>query len=253
MYDIGVFTNLSQDHLDFHDNMEEYRDAKARLFDQCRTAIINVDDEAGRWIMDKITTQTYTYGICKEADIYARELEITERGVTFSLHTPHGGTGINLGIPGIFSIYNALAAASVCYSLGIPLDVIAQGLEAVKGVDGRFELLDTGTDYSVILDYAHTPDGLENILRTAKGFAKGKVITLFGCGGDRIKPKGPLWGDCRKIFGLLHHNIRQSSQRGAHGHNYGYCARGKKNRLSLYYNRKPQGSHRIRSDPRQEG
>ena len=79
MYDIGVFTNLSQDHLDFHDNMEEYRDAKARLFDQCRTAIINVDDEAGRWIMDKITTQTYTYGICKDADIYARELEITER------------------------------------------------------------------------------------------------------------------------------------------------------------------------------
>lgn len=195
MYDIGVFTNLSQDHLDFHDNMEEYRDAKARLFDQCRTAIINVDDEAGRWIMDKITTQTYTYGICKEADIYARELEITERGVTFNLHTPHGGTGINLGIPGIFSIYNALAAASVCYSLGIPLDFIAQGLEAVKGVDGRFELLDTGTDYSVILDYAHTPDGLENILRTAKGFAKGKVITLFGCGGDRDQAKRPIMGE----------------------------------------------------------
>ena len=195
MYDIGVFTNLSQDHLDFHADMKEYRDAKARLFDQCRTAVINVDDEAGRWIMDKITTQTYTYGICKEADIYARELEITERGVTFNLHTPHGDTGINLGIPGIFSIYNALAAASVCFSLGISLDIIAQGLEAVKGVDGRFELLDTGTDYSVILDYAHTPDGLENILRTAEGFAKGRVITLFGCGGDRDHAKRPIMGE----------------------------------------------------------
>ena len=105
--------------MDFHDNMEEYRDAKARTFDQCRTAIINVDDEAGRWIMDKITTQTYTYGICKEADIYAR-IGNHRKGCHLSLHTPHGGTGINLGIPGIFSIYNALAAASVCYSLGIP-------------------------------------------------------------------------------------------------------------------------------------
>ncbi|HZJ57378.1 MAG TPA: UDP-N-acetylmuramoyl-L-alanyl-D-glutamate--2,6-diaminopimelate ligase [Clostridia bacterium] len=195
-YDIGVFTNLSQDHLDFHGNMEEYRDTKARLFAQSKAAVINVDDEIGRWMLDRITTGVYTYGICKEADIYARELEITERGVTFNLHTPGGDIGgVNLGIPGIFSIYNALAAASVCYSLGIPLDIIVQGLEAVKGVDGRFELLDTGTDYSVILDYAHTPDGLENILQTADGFAKGRVITLFGCGGDRDHGKRPIMGE----------------------------------------------------------
>lgn len=194
-YDIGVFTNLSQDHLDFHANMEEYRDAKAKLFTQSKLAIINEDDKNGRWIKKRVPTKVFTYGIYKDADIYARELEITDRGVAFHLHTPSGSIPINLAIPGIFSIYNGLAAASICYNLGISLEIIAQGLQEVKGVDGRFELLDTGTDYSVILDYAHTPDGLENILTTAKEFAKGRIITLFGCGGDRDHSKRPIMGE----------------------------------------------------------
>lgn len=194
-YDIGVFTNLSQDHLDFHANMEEYRDAKAKLFTQSKLAIINEDDKNGRWIKKRVPTKVFTYGIYKDADIYARELEITDRGVAFHLHTPSGSIPINLAIPGIFSIYNGLAAASICYNLGISLEIIAQGLQEVKGVDGRFELLDTGTDYSVILDYAHTPDGLENILTTAKEFAKGRIITLFGCGGDRDHGKRPIMGE----------------------------------------------------------
>ncbi|MFY9176453.1 MAG: UDP-N-acetylmuramoyl-L-alanyl-D-glutamate--2,6-diaminopimelate ligase [Caldicoprobacterales bacterium] len=194
-YDIGVFTNLSQDHLDFHANMEEYRDSKAKLFTQSKLAIINEDDQNGRWIMERIPTQVCTYGIYREADIFARELEITDRGVAFNLHTPKGDIPINLGIPGIFSIYNGLAAASICYNMGISLEIIAQGLQEVKGVNGRFELLDTGTDYSVILDYAHTPDGLENILKTAREFAKGRVITLFGCGGDRDHGKRPVMGE----------------------------------------------------------
>lgn len=194
IYDIGVYTNLSQDHLDFHANMEEYRDAKAKLFDRSKLAIINIDDENGRWIKERIVTDLYTYGIFKDTDIYARDLEITERGVTFNLHIPGGSAPINLSIPGIFSIYNALAATSVCYALGISLEVIVLGLDEVKGVNGRFELLETGTDYSVILDYAHTPDGLENILKTANGFVKGRVITLFGCGGDRDHGKRPIMG-----------------------------------------------------------
>ena len=195
IYDIGAYTNLSQDHLDFHANMEEYRAAKAKLFTQSKLAVINVDDENGRWIKENISTELYTYGICKETDIYARDLEITDKGVTFNLHTPGGHASVNLGIPGIFSIYNALAAASVCYVLGIPLNAIAKGLDEVKGVNGRFEVLNTGTDYSVILDYAHTPDGLENILKTAKKFAKGRVITLFGCGGNRDHGKRPIMGE----------------------------------------------------------
>ncbi|NLI60684.1 MAG: UDP-N-acetylmuramoyl-L-alanyl-D-glutamate--2,6-diaminopimelate ligase [Clostridiales bacterium] len=194
-FDIGVFSNLSQDHLDFHSSMDEYRDAKARLFRQSKLAIINIDDENGRWIKEGVATKVYTYGIYKEADIYARDLVISHKEVTFNLHTPKGSIPIELGIPGIFSVYNALAAASVCYALGISLESIAHGLKQVKAVNGRFELLDTGRDYSVILDYAHTPDGLENILKTAKEFTKARLITLFGCGGDRDQGKRPVMGE----------------------------------------------------------
>ena len=194
-YDVGIFTNLSQDHLDFHKTMEEYREAKAKLFKQSKVSIINVDDDNGQWIKERTDGKIYTYGIRKDADIYARELEITEKGVAFELYTPEGHHPVRLGIPGIFSVYNALAAAGACYALNIPLHLIVQGLEKVKGVPGRFELLDTQTDYSVILDYAHTPDGLENILKTASEFAKGRIVTLFGCGGDRDPAKRPIMGE----------------------------------------------------------
>lgn len=194
-YDVGVFTNLSQDHLDFHKTMEEYREAKAKLFSQSKVSIINIDDDHGQWMKERAAGKVYSYGIRKDADIYARDLEITEKGVSFILYTPEGNHPVNLGIPGIFSVYNALAAAGACYALNIPLSVIAKGLEAVKGVAGRFELLDTQTDYSVILDYAHTPDGLENILKAASQFARGRIVTLFGCGGDRDPAKRPVMGE----------------------------------------------------------
>jgi len=194
-YTVGVFTNLTQDHLDFHKTMEEYRDAKAKLFKQSKMSIINIDDENGQWIKKGIDGQVYTYGIRQDADIYARDLEITEKGVSFELYTPKGHQPVSLGIPGIFSVYNALAAAGACYALHIPLPLIAEGLEKVKGVSGRFELLDTQTDYSVILDYAHTPDGLENILKAASEFARGRIVTLFGCGGDRDPAKRPIMGE----------------------------------------------------------
>ena len=195
VFDVGIFTNLTQDHLDFHGTIENYREAKAKLFKQSRMAVINVDDEHGRIILDRLDGHSFTYGIYKPADIFARDIEITAEGVSFNLHILGGKIGVNLRIPGIFSVYNALAAASACYAAGISLSDIQAGLEGIRGVPGRFELLDTGTDYSVILDYAHTPDGLENILKTARDLTQGRIVTLFGCGGDRDSAKRPLMGE----------------------------------------------------------
>ncbi|HHY82698.1 MAG TPA: UDP-N-acetylmuramoyl-L-alanyl-D-glutamate--2,6-diaminopimelate ligase [Clostridiales bacterium] len=195
IFEVGIFTNLTQDHLDFHGTLDNYREAKAKLFDQSRIAVINVDDESGRMILDRLESHAFTYGIYKPADIFARDIEITAEGVSFNLHILGGKIGVNLRIPGIFSVYNALAAASACYAAGVSLDDIQAGLESIRGVPGRFELLDTGTDYSVILDYAHTPDGLENILKTARDLTQGRIVTLFGCGGDRDSAKRPLMGE----------------------------------------------------------
>ncbi|MGI6527860.1 MAG: UDP-N-acetylmuramoyl-L-alanyl-D-glutamate--2,6-diaminopimelate ligase [Caldicoprobacterales bacterium] len=195
IFEVGVFTNLTQDHLDFHGTLEKYREAKARLFEHCRLAVINVDDESGRIILDGLKCQAFTYGIYKPADIFARDIEITEKGVVFNLHILGAKISINLGIPGIFSVYNALAAAASCYAAGVSLADIQSGLNSIDGVPGRFELLNTGTPYSVILDYAHTPDGLENILKTARELTNGRLVTLFGCGGDRDAAKRPLMGE----------------------------------------------------------
>ncbi len=194
-YEVGIFTNLTQDHLDFHGTLEKYRAAKAKLFEHSRLAVINVDDESGRIILDGLECCAFTYGIYRPADIFARDIEIAAEGVTFNLHILGAKIAIKLGIPGIFSVYNALAAAASCYAAGISLKDIQAGLESIQGVPGRFELLNTGTKYSVILDYAHTPDGLENILKTARDLTNGRLVTLFGCGGDRDAAKRPLMGE----------------------------------------------------------
>jgi len=203
VFKAGIFTNLTRDHLDFHGTFENYRQAKASLFDLSECAVINIDDESGRMILNGVNKRTVTYGIEREADVYASDIEVSSKGVRFKLHLPNGKRLISLRIPGIFSVYNGLAAASAMYSTGITPDIIKAGLEAVTGVPGRFELLDTGTDYSVILDYAHTPDGLENILKTVREFAKGRVITLFGCGGDRDPGKRPVMGEIAAKFSDL--------------------------------------------------
>lgn len=194
-FETGIFTNITQDHLDFHGTFENYRNAKAKLFDMSRVAVINVDDESGRIILSQVSIPSITYGIKSAADVYARDLEITARGVAFNLHLKDQKVPVSLSIPGIFSVYNALSAAAACFSMGIDPGKIKSGLEAVRGVPGRFELLDTGKDYYVILDYAHTPDGLENILNTARGITEGRLITLFGCGGDRDAGKRPIMGE----------------------------------------------------------
>jgi UDP-N-acetylmuramoyl-L-alanyl-D-glutamate--2,6-diaminopimelate ligase len=196
---IGVFTNLTQDHLDFHKTIENYRNAKKKLFYMTKGAnIINIDDEHGRLIADevkKLAVPLVTYGIDNKADIMAKNIDITSKGVTFTLVTPKYEEKLNIKIPGKFSVYNALAAAAVAYVENISGEVIREGLGKVDNVPGRSEIVNTDTPYTVIVDYAHTPDGLQNILASIKEYAKGRIITLFGCGGDRDKEKRPIMGE----------------------------------------------------------
>lgn len=194
-FEIGIFTNITQDHLDFHITMENYLKAKTTLFKRCKKGIINVDDSSSEYILNNGTCEMITFGIDKEADIHAKDIEISEKGVKFDVDTPYGSKFIELGIPGRFSVYNALGSIGACLALGISLEQIQQGLKQAKGVPGRAQIVETGKDFTVLIDYAHTPDGLENILNTVNGFAKGRVVTLFGCGGDRDKTKRPIMGE----------------------------------------------------------
>ncbi|WP_069650158.1 UDP-N-acetylmuramoyl-L-alanyl-D-glutamate--2,6-diaminopimelate ligase [Caloranaerobacter ferrireducens] len=198
-FNVGIFTNLTPEHLDFHKDLQSYMAAKVKLFYKTRDYnIINIDDEYGRKIKDiiqKLETPILTYGIESKADITAHNIEFYASGVKFNLITPSGSIDIRLNIPGKFSVYNALAAASCGIAYNIKLEDIKKGLEAVKGVDGRFEVVPTNTDFSVIIDYAHTPDGFKKVLSTIDQFAKGRKIIVFGCGGDRDKVKRPKMGE----------------------------------------------------------
>jgi len=198
-FDIGVFTNLSRDHLDFHGTLEKYLDAKIKLFKGTdKVNIINADDSIKDLIISKIkhlSTPILTYGVKNKADYMAEDIELGLEFVKFNLTFKNEKFPLKINIPGMFSVYNSLAAVSVMMAEGIPVEHIREGLKNVEGVKGRFETVDTGRGYSVIIDYAHTPDGLENVLSTIKGFAKGRVITMFGCGGNRDKEKRPLMGE----------------------------------------------------------
>lgn len=199
-YDIGIFTNLSQDHLDFHKTYEKYFLAKAKLFDMTSKAnIINGDDSYGRRLIDRLQQRdipTYSYGVKNpNCDFIAKNISIDSKGVSFDLEGRNIKERFSVAIPGIFSVYNTMAAIIVSLIEGIPLDTIKTALESTSAVPGRFELVDTNTPYSVIIDYAHTPDGLENVLNTIHSFAQGRVISVFGCGGDRDRTKRPIMGE----------------------------------------------------------
>ena len=204
LFQIGVFTNLSQDHLDFHKNFENYRKAKEKLFYKTKKAnIINIDDEHGRIICNNIKNLNIpliTYGIDNKADIMAKDIIINDSGIEYKLVTPDYEIVIRSSIPGKFSVYNTLAAASAAYAEGIDKEAISRGIENLKFVPGRSEVLDIDKPYRIIIDYAHAPDGLENILKAIRNYAKGRIITVFGCGGDRDKAKRPIMG---KIAGEL--------------------------------------------------
>lgn len=197
-FKIGVFTNLTPDHLDFHKDLEDYRQAKEKLFYKTSLAnIINIDDSGGLKIYEnikEIDTPVYTYGIEKDTDFKATNIKMTMNGVSYHLITPTYETEIYVSVPGKFTVYNTLGVIAVCYMLNIPKETIIKGLKNTNGVCGRFETVQNNKGISVIVDYAHTPDALENILNTAKEFAKGNIITVFGCGGDRDKTKRPIMG-----------------------------------------------------------
>lgn len=191
---VGAFTNLTQDHLDFHKTMENYKAAKGMLFDVSKTGCINVDDAAGCDYVKNPKCPVITYGVDSEAEMKASDIKISARGVIFNVAYQGKNYKVRLGIPGKFSVYNALTALSCVVAAGIPIDRAIEALTFAKGVMGRCETVYTKTDYTVIIDYAHTPDGLENIISTVREFCEGRVITLFGCGGDRDRTKRPIMG-----------------------------------------------------------
>lgn len=197
-FQIGLFTNLTKEHLDYHETMENYFNSKLKLFYKTnKFNIINIDDEYGKKIVQSVGERIplITYGIKDGADIFATNVEFTLSKVKFTLNTPKGSTDILLNIPGEFSVYNALAAATVAYAYDVPLDIIKKGLEKVQGIKGRFEVVPTNTDYTVIIDFAHTADGLEKVLTVIDEFAEGRKIVVFGAGGNRDKTKRPVMGE----------------------------------------------------------
>ncbi len=197
-FEVGCYTNLSQDHLDYFYTMERYFETKKRFFTDgmAQNAAVNADDETAGKLIPDLKQPHITYGICVDADVFARDIEITEEGVRFTVQL-HGMNEIriHMHMTGMFNVYNALAAASCALIMGIAPEKIRDGLEAVTRVPGRIEVLQTGTPYKVILDYSHSPDALENILKTVRQFTRKRVIALFGCGGDRDKGKRPMMGE----------------------------------------------------------
>ena len=192
----GIFTNLTHDHLDFHHTMEEYRKAKSMLFSVCDYGVINVDDAYAAKIVEEARCPVLTYSAGKtQADLCASEAELHADCVRFLASYQDKTENMELGIPGAFSVYNALGVIGAALTMGVSLEQIADSLATARGVKGRAEVVPTpGKDYTVLIDYSHTPDSLENILHTTREFCKGRLIAVFGCGGDRDPIKRPIMG-----------------------------------------------------------
>lgn len=186
----GVFTNLTQDHLDYHGTIEEYKACKKVLFYNCDNAVVNADDEASAYMVEDTGVNVKSYGIKADADYKAESPELFSDRVEYTLN----GEKVIFGIPGDFSVYNSLCAIGAVCALGFELKDVISAIGKAQSVKGRLELLKTDTDFGVIIDYAHSPDGLEKAIKAVRGFTKGRVITLFGCGGDRDKTKRPKMG-----------------------------------------------------------
>lgn len=195
-YSTAIFTNLTQDHLDYHKTMENYMKAKGILFSMADKAVINIDDRAGAYMKSVAKGFVMTTGIESEnADLRAENISITAEGVSYTLDYEGRQYPVKLNIPGRFSIYNSLGAIGACLLNGIKMEDIIKGLSLNEGIPGRFQSVPNNLGITAIVDYAHTPDGLENILETAHEFAKGRIITVFGCGGDRDRTKRPIMAE----------------------------------------------------------
>ncbi len=202
-FDVAVFTNLTQDHLDFHETLEKYLNAKLKLFSSLnvkgdknnpRYAVVNIDDEAGRQVIQHTRVDIITYGIDNDADVKAKNIQLCSEYTCFDVVTGKGCINIKLKLLGLHNVYNALASIAVGLGQNISLEVMKEGLKKMKNIPGRFELIECEQDFSVVVDYAHTPDALQRTLLTAKELHPKRIITVFGCGGDRDRKKRPLMG-----------------------------------------------------------
>lgn len=192
---VGIFTNLTEDHLDYHGTMGCYCDAKAKLFQMSRMGVCNADDPWTERLLAGASCPSVYYGIHNPAEVWSEDIFLHSRSVDFTVCTARTRTPVHLGVPGRFSVYNALGAIAACGELGIPPEECAAALATFPGVAGRMEVVPTpGKPYTLLIDYAHTPDALENVLKTVRGFAQNRVIAVFGCGGDREREKRPLMG-----------------------------------------------------------
>ena len=200
-YDVAVFTNLTQDHLDYHKTMEEYKRAKSLLFAQLgntidqnkpKFAVLNADDPASDMYSRSTAAHVITYGIDQKADLQVKNIQMTPKGTNFDLIIDSTIYPIQMQLIGKFSVYNVLASISAALVSGIGIKDVIRSIEGVEGVAGRFELVNADQDFTVIVDYAHTPDSLENVLKTIQHFAKKRVFVIVGCGGDRDRMKRPL-------------------------------------------------------------
>jgi UDP-N-acetylmuramoyl-L-alanyl-D-glutamate--2,6-diaminopimelate ligase len=196
-FKVGIFTNLTQDHLDFHSNMQEYAKTKAELFANCDISIINKDSDYFD-IMKSKAKNLFTYGIHKECDYRAVDVEHRDNGVSYTVTGKFDSYRINFPIPGNFSVYNSLSVCALCSQLSIPDGFVRMALKNVKTIKGRCEIVDIDKSYKVIIDYAHTPDGMLNIISAINEFKKARLITVFGCGGDRDRGKRPQMGKIAK-------------------------------------------------------
>lgn len=209
-FDTAVFTNITRDHLDFHITFDNYIDAKAELFrllsspgnvKSVKTAVVNADDPAAGLMLKDCSCRQITYGVDKPASLVAQAIDVRANGASFTVNGALGLLPLNLKITGVFNVYNTLAAIGAALAESIDTATVKAALESFDSVAGRFELVDAGQPFTVIVDYAHTPDGLENILKTARQFAKKRIIVVFGCGGDRDRTKRPLMGALAMEYG----------------------------------------------------
>ncbi len=195
-FEVAVFTNLTRDHLDFHETMEQYKNAKKLLFrnNNVKKAVINIDDSAGKEIFDELSVERLSTGLISPADISAENIQLSDKGTSFDLKTPWGALSLEISLLGLHNVHNLLTATAVALLQGIDLETIGKGIQSLKNVPGRFESVDLGQAYAVIVDYAHTDDALSKALCAARAVTKNRLILVFGCGGDRDRGKRKLMG-----------------------------------------------------------
>lgn len=199
-FEIGIFTNLTRDHLEEHGTMESYKKAKMKLFNMCKIGIVNIDDHVSQEIIKASKCKIITYGIENDADIHGSNIEYTSDGIRFLIKYKGIEKSVKINMQGKFSVYNTLATIATCSALGFDLDEIIDRLSKVRGAKGRFEMVPNNKGILTIVDYAHSPDSLENVLKTAREISKGKIILAFGCGGNRDKEKRGMMGEIARKY-----------------------------------------------------